>query len=48
MKIQVEYQPHKEEIFIWGLCGPKTINHIINLINNDIKNVNKSLRSLYE
>lgn len=48
MKIQVKYKPQKEEIFVWGIWGPKTIDHILSLINKDIKNVNKSLRGLYE
>lgn len=48
MKIQVKYKPQKEEIFVWGIWGPKTIDHILNLLNKDIKNVNRSLRRLYE
>lgn len=48
MKIKVYYEPHTEEVFVWGLWGKKTIEHCLECINKDIQEVNKSLRSLYE
>lgn len=46
MRIQVNYKPQQEDIFVWGLWGPKTINHILELLVRDIEGVNKSLKEL--
>lgn len=48
MRIQIKDKSNNGEVFVWGLCGPKTIDHILNLLNEDIRNVNKSLRELQE
>ena len=48
MKIQIKDLSNNGEVFVWGLWGPKTIDHILKILNRDIENVNKSLRSLYE
>lgn len=46
MKIQVQYQPKKEEVLVWGLYGERTIKLILERLNNDIKRINKSLKEL--
>ena len=48
MKIAVNYYPHTEEVFVWGVWGPETISTILGRLNDDITAVNKALRSLYE
>lgn len=46
MKIHVQDKSSNGEVFVWGLWGPKTIEHIISLINTDVQNVNQALRDL--
>jgi len=46
MKIQIQDKSENGEVFVWGLWGPKTIEHILARLNNDIQNVNKALREL--
>ena len=48
MRIQIKDKSNNGEVFVWGLWGPKTIEHILDLLNTDIQNVNKSLRALKE
>lgn len=48
MRIQIKDKSNNGEVFVWGLCGPKTIDHILNLLNEDIKNVNIALQDLKE
>lgn len=35
-------------VFVRGVYGPKTIEHLLGQINKQIQETNKSLRSLYE
>ena len=48
MKIQVNYKPQREDIFVWGVWGQHTIEKILGKLAEDIENVNKALRGLYE
>lgn len=48
MKIQIHYTPQTEEIFVWGVWGQKAIEQALTRLNEEIQNINKNLRSLYE
>jgi hypothetical protein len=49
MKISVKYDSSNNgEIFIRGVFGPRTINHFLNIINQDIKRFNVALKALSE
>lgn len=46
MKIQVCYIPQKEDVFVWGLWGPRTIEYILTRMAENIEATNKELRSI--
>lgn len=48
MKININYRPQEEEIFVWGVWGQRTIERILGRLAEDIENVNRALRGLYE
>lgn len=48
MKIKVCYTPQTEEVFVWGVSGQKTVEQALTRLNEEIKNINNSLRRLYE
>lgn len=45
MKIPIkQISSDNGEVFVWGVWGPKTIDHIINLINGEINDIKNNLR----
>ena len=48
MKIHVEDKSENGEVFVLGLYGPKTINYILNHLQQSISEINGALRSLKE
>jgi ribosomal protein S28E/S33 len=48
MKILIKDNSNNGEVLVRGVYGPKTISKLLELINEDIRNINRSLRALYE
>jgi hypothetical protein len=46
MKIQIQDKSENGEVFVWGLWGPKTIEHILGKINQEVQTFNGVLREL--
>lgn len=48
MKIQIHYVPQAEEVFVWGVSGQRAVEQALTRLNEEIQNINDSLRRLYE